>query len=163
MKVYIRCGACGEHISFLPKAKEWRLDDDDSWMGSVCNNPTSPDGYHHPSGSRDFQRASRPGGKDEHRVKVRKAYRVNVNGEPYPWKWQFDCTCGAGGLSWAWDREYEVIQSGMTREQWIEEQGGEPIGGALPMALAHLEEAYADYRQAVESIQTAIETVGADD
>lgn len=54
-----------------------------------------------------------------------------------PWKWFFKCTCGAGGMSWSWWREYDVLSSSQTREQWIEDNG-EPVGGALIMALEHV-------------------------
>lgn len=72
------------------------------------------------------------------RVKVWLSY---TNGEKRtPYKWFCKCTCGWGGMSGSWWREYEVIQSGMTREQYIEECG-EPEGGALVMALEHVGQA----------------------
>lgn len=66
----------------------------------------------------------------EHRVRIDK---------PQPsWKWRAQCTCGWGALSWSWSREYDFAYSGQTLEQWIEDNGGEPGGGALPMTLEHL-------------------------
>lgn len=86
-----------------------------------------------------------------HRVRVYLVYldwsetgqgrRTDVRTQ-WPWKWQADCTCGWHCLSWSWSREYGVLQSGMTREEYIAENG-EPTGGALVWALEHLAEKYA--------------------
>ena len=67
----------------------------------------------------------------DHRATIRK---IRPNS-----KWRGACTCGWGCLSWSWSREYDVTTSGLPREQWIRENG-EPVGGALPLTLAHLEE-----------------------
>jgi hypothetical protein len=83
-----------------------------------------------------------------HRVRVYLVYldwsetgkgrRTNVRTQ-WPWKWQADCTCGWHCLSWSWSREYGVLQSGLTREEYVAENG-EPTGGALVWALEHLAE-----------------------
>lgn len=54
-----------------------------------------------------------------------------------PWKWLFECSCGVGGTSWSWSRAYDMANSNLSPEQWIEENG-QPVGGALVMALDHL-------------------------
>ncbi len=54
-----------------------------------------------------------------------------------PYKWTFRCTCGAGGLSWSWDRQYDMLHSGLDSQTWMAENG-EPTGGAFHMALDHL-------------------------
>lgn len=61
-----------------------------------------------------------------------------------PYKWRAECSCGWFGISWSWDREWECYSSsrwthtdGPDPEQWKVENG-EPVGGALPMALQHV-------------------------
>lgn len=84
-----------------------------------------------------------------HRVTVRLRYRDRVTGmqttdkSQTPWKWRADCTCGWGCLSWSWLREYEVIQSGLTREQYVAECG-EPVGGTMSWVWEHLAEVKAE-------------------
>lgn len=70
-----------------------------------------------------------------HWVKIRLTYTNGAKRTPY--KWVGNCICGWGCASWSWSREYDVIMSGQTREQWIEENG-QPEGGAFPMALEHV-------------------------
>lgn len=83
------------------------------------------------------------------RVKVRLTYvqgRIGCKSEPY--KWGVECTCGWRALSWSWSREYDCYTVhgyrlddgtvGPNPEQWIEDNGGKPDGGALVMALDHV-------------------------
>lgn len=94
-----------------------------------------------------------------HRVRVHKLHLDPKTGcrfkddvvpegvEAIEWKWHLICTCGYEGLSWSWWRRYDAeVESGMTVEDWLNEQGI-PLNdadlhldsGALPMALQHVE------------------------
>lgn len=82
----------------------------------------------------------------EHKVTIRLLYidysetgggRSTFERTDTPYKWRGECTCGWGCISWSWWRERDVLKSGLTRVQWIEENG-EPEGGTLVMALDHI-------------------------
>lgn len=93
-----------------------------------------------------------------HRVRVHKLYldpktRCRFKDDVVPegvqaieWKWHLLCTCGYEGLSWSWWRRDEAARSGMTLEDYLNEQEI-PLhdadlhldSGALPMALQHVE------------------------
>lgn len=111
---------------------------------------------------RDFWREAGWTVVTEHKVKVWLAHTRREDGirldpgnrDGTPWKWLFECTCGAGGMSWSWDRAYDMANSGLPPEQWIEENG-QPTGGALNMALDHLGLG-PQAKQAIDSIKEAL-------
>jgi len=65
----------------------------------------------------------------EHKVKV----WLTRTSTGTPHKWSGQCKCGWGCLSWSWSRSLEAAG----RERYVEENG-EPVGGALVMALEHV-------------------------
>lgn len=91
----------------------------------------------------------------EHFVTIRLGYYNTKDGGREPYKWAGECTCGWHCLSWSWSRAYEAARNPV----W-ESEGNSTVGGALPMALAHLAEKQAEIDEAIASIQTSIETVG---
>ncbi len=65
-----------------------------------------------------------------HKVRIRKLRPS--------YKWRANCTCGWSCLSWSWSREFDVLTSGLSRDQWIQESGAQPQGGTLTLAVDHL-------------------------
>lgn len=92
-----------------------------------------------------------PKSSRKHRVRV--WFGKDSEGLGHPYKWNGSCVCGWGCTSWSWDRRYDVVMSGQTYAEWCEEQGHRdtfPFGGAMPMALEHVEIAYRNHPEFLE-------------